>query len=206
MGAHVLAFAGVSVLLIVMPGPDTALVTRNALWGGRRAALASSLGITLGLAVWTLAAALGVASLLRASSIAFDALRYAGAVYLVMLGVQTLWRSRGTESADVQAGRGARGRAAFRQGLLSDLSNPKIAVFFTSFLPQFVSRDHALLPQTLLLGAIFVGIGGVWLVVFSWLVARVGDVLRRPRVRRGLERFTGAVFVAFGLRLAVERG
>ena len=131
-------FLVVSVLLILIPGPDTAVVTKNALMSGRRPGVAAAVGVAIGLTIWTAAAALGLAALLKASSVAFDALKVVGAVYLVWIGVQMLRARDMLGEAGVQAaGRGHSVRA-LRQGLLSDLGNPKIAVFFTSFLPQFV--------------------------------------------------------------------
>ena len=130
-------------LLIVMPGPDTAVVTKNALLGGRRSGIYAAFGVAIGLTVWTVAAALGIAALLQASAVAFLVLKIAGAIYLVWIGIQML-RARDLAAAATAAGHGVAPRAArgkaLRQGLLSDLSNPKIAVFFTSFLPQFVAR------------------------------------------------------------------
>jgi len=139
-----LPFLAISTLLILMPGPDTAVVTKNALLGGRRSGVFAAVGVSMGLTVWTIAAALGVAALLQASAVGFLVLKVVGAVYLIWIGVQML-RARDLMTAATSAGHGVDPHAvrakALRQGLLSDLSNPKIAVFFTSFLPQFVHGD-----------------------------------------------------------------
>jgi threonine/homoserine/homoserine lactone efflux protein len=193
---HALAFLGVSLLVIVTPGQDTALTIRNTLLGGRRAGVRTAAGVAAGQAIWTLAASAGVVALLRASEPAFVAVRLAGAAYLVYLGLQTLLR-RG--HAEPRAGGSA--RRALRQGLLSNLGNPKMAVFFTSLLPQFGSSFAALVA----LGLAFCSLTFLWLSCYAWAVARAGDVLRRPRIRRALDRVTGVVLVAFGLRLAAER-
>ena len=204
-----LPFIAVAAVVIAAPGPDMALVGRNALVGGRRIALFTSLGVALGLTVWSLAASVGVAALLQRSEPAFTALRIVGAAYLVWLGLQALhaaWTGRGHAAAPAAAGAVRRGRPgqALRQGLLSNLSNPKIAVFFTSFLPQFATGGAGF-PALLALGLVFCAMTLLWLALYGSLGARAGDVLRRPRVRRAMEAVTGAFLVAFGVRVAAER-
>jgi threonine/homoserine/homoserine lactone efflux protein len=198
--ASFLAFLGVSAILIVTPGQDTALTIRNTLVGGRRDGVGTALGVSTGQAIWALSAAAGLAALLHASEPAFVALRVAGAAYLVYLGAQALWSAlRGvSRTHGTQAGHR---RRPYRQGLLSNLGNPKMAVFFTSLLPQFGHSFAALLA----LGLVFCAMTLGWLCTYAYAVARAGDFLRRSRVRRTLDAVTGAVLVAFGLRLAVER-
>jgi threonine/homoserine/homoserine lactone efflux protein len=191
---HAFAFLGVSALVIVTPGQDTALTIRNTLFGGRRAGVFTAAGVASGQAFWTLAASLGLAAILSASEPAFLAVRLAGAAYLILLGVQTLL---GSSHASVRPGRGS----PFRQGLLSNLGNPKMAVFFTSLLPQFGGSSF---PVLLGLGLVFCSMTFAWLTGYSFAVARAGDFLRRSRVRTWLDRVTGAVLVAFGIRLAAE--
>jgi threonine/homoserine/homoserine lactone efflux protein len=193
---HLAAFLGVSLLVIVTPGQDTALTIRNTLLGSRRGGVRTAAGVAAGQATWTLAASAGVVALLRASEPAFTAVRLLGAAYLVYLGLQTLLR-RG----HVEPRAGGSSRRAFRQGLLSNLGNPKMAVFFTSLLPQFGTSFPALVA----LGLAFCSLTFLWLTGYAWAVARAGDILRRPRIRRALDRVTGVVLVGFGLRLAVER-
>lgn len=197
-------FLALSILLIVIPGPDTAVVTKNALLGGRRSGLLASAGVSMGLTVWTIAAALGVAALLRASAVAFLVLKLIGACYLVWLGVQML-RARGLAAEDAGRRGAGGGIRSLRQGLLSDLGNPKIAVFFTSFLPQFVRADGSAFASLLALGATFAALTLVWLSAYSLLVGHAGAVMRRPAVRAALDRFTGLVLIGFGVRLALER-
>ena len=209
MGVHLLLFVGVAAIVIVIPGPDTAVVTKNVLIHGRRAGLGTSLGVSTGLAIWTIAAAVGLASLVRASEVAFTALKLAGALYLVWLGVQAL-RAAGSEATHAHATRRAVGpgmsaRGGFRQGVLSDLANPKIGIFFTSLLPQFVSAGRPVLLPFLVLGAIFVVMTVLWLLAYTLAAARAAQTLMRPRVRAALDRFTGVVLIGLGLRLAVER-
>lgn len=194
MLGHALAFLGVSALVIVTPGQDTALTIRNTLLGGRRAGVLTAAGVASGQAFWTLAASLGLAALLSASEPSFLAVRLAGAAYLILLGVQTL---RGSRHASARARRGS----AFRQGLLSNLGNPKMAVFFTSLLPQFGGHSF---PLLLGLGLVFCSMTFTWLTGYAFAVARAGDFLRRTRVRAWLDRVTGAVLVALGVRIATE--
>jgi len=192
---HALAFLGVSLLVIVTPGQDTALTIRNTLLGGRRGGIRTAAGGAAGQATWTLAASAGVVALLRASEPAFLAVRLAGAAYLVYLGLQTLLR-RG----HVELRAGGSSRRAFRQGLVSNLGNPKMAVFFTSLLPQFGSSFSALVA----LGLVFCSLTFTWLAAYAVALAKAGDVFRRPRIRHALDRITGFALVVFGARLAAE--
>lgn len=207
MADQVVAFLGIAVLLIITPGPDMALVLRNTLLGGRRSGVFTALGIVSGLVVWTLAASAGVAALLVAFEPAFVAVKLAGAAYLIYLGGQALWGVLHPGGAGMAAIGGhpptrLHARAAFRQGLVSNLGNPKIAVFFTSFLPQFTSSGDASFSALLLLGLLFSALGLAWLTGYAVVVAKAGAVLVRPAVRRTIEALTGAVLVALGLRLA----
>jgi RhtB (resistance to homoserine/threonine) family protein len=207
VGAHFLVFIGVSAIVILIPGPDTAVVTKNVLAHGRRAALGTSLGVSAGLSLWTVAAAAGIASVLRASAVAFTVLKLIGALYLIWLGVQAL-RTAGRAAAAEQVSRPARpvlgALGGFRQGLVSDLANPKIGIFFTSLLPQFVDPGHAVLLPFLALGAVFVLMTMLWLSAYCLIAARAAETLKRPRVSAALDRVTGVVLIAIGLRLATE--
>jgi RhtB (resistance to homoserine/threonine) family protein len=208
VGAHFLVFIGVAAVVIVLPGPDTAVVTKNVLVHGRRAALGTSLGVSAGLSVWTLAAALGVASVVRTSAIAFTVLKLVGALYLVWLGLQALRAAGHAKSGEatpqVTARRAMGARGGFRQGFLSDLANPKIGVFFTSLLPQFVDPGRPVVLPFLSLGGVFVLMTLLWLGAYCLIAARAAQTLQRPRVRAALDRVTGSVLIALGLRLAIE--
>jgi threonine/homoserine/homoserine lactone efflux protein len=205
MMSALLAFLGVCVLVICTPGPDTALTIRNTIVGGRRAGVLTAAGISAGQLVWTIAASVGIAGLLQASQPAFAALKIAGAAYLIFLGLQSI-------SASIRGRRGEKqGRTAptelaplraMRQGLMSNLANPKMAAFFLSLLPQFVpsGRFAALLP----LGLVFCLMTFGWLSLYAVLLGRAGSFLQRSRVRRTLDAVTGTVLVAFGVRLATQ--
>lgn len=217
VGAHWLVFIGVSAVVIIIPGPDTAVVTKNILLHGRRAGIGTSLGVSAGLSAWTLAAAVGLASVLRASEVAFTTLKLVGALYLIWLGIGALRAARRTVTApagNAEAGAYSVARGAtnamstaggFRQGFLSDLANPKIGVFFTSLLPQFVSPGEPVLLPFLALGAVFVVMTVLWLLAYCLVAARAAETLQRPRVRAALDRMTGLVLIAIGVRLAIER-
>jgi threonine/homoserine/homoserine lactone efflux protein len=197
-----LAFLGVSAVVIVTPGQDTALTIRNTLAGGRRAGVFTALGVAAGQATWTVAAAAGIAALLRASEPLFLTVKLCGAAYLVFLGAQTLVGAiRRRRDAPAYEPRRTTARGAFGQGVLSNLGNPKMAVFFTSLLPQFGGTSFGAL---LVLGLAFCTMTFVWLSAYGVVVAKAGDVLRRPRIRRILDAATGTVLVGFGLKLATE--
>jgi RhtB (resistance to homoserine/threonine) family protein len=208
MGTHLLVFVGVAAIVILLPGPDTAVVTKNVLLHGRRAALGASAGVGAGLSVWTLAAAVGLASVIRASEVAFTVLKIVGALYLMWLGVQALRAARHAPAHDEARLRATRpvmgARGGFWQGFLSDLANPKIGIFFTSLLPQFVDPGRPVLLPFLALGAVFVLMTVVWLGAYCLIAARAAETLRRPRVRSVLDRVTGVVLIAIGLRLVTE--
>ncbi len=208
MGAHWLVFIGVAAIVIVVPGPDTAVVTKNVLVHGRRVALGTSLGVASGLAVWTIASAVGVASVLRASAVAFTVLKVIGALYLVWLGFQALRAARSATAIELRCsttGSALGVSGGFRQGLLSDLANPKIGIFFTSLLPQFVDPGKPALLPFLALGAMFVLMTVLWLSAYCLIAAQAATTLMRPRVRAAMGRVTGVMLIGLGLRVATER-
>jgi threonine/homoserine/homoserine lactone efflux protein len=204
----VAAFLGISALVIVTPGQDTVLTIRNTLLGGRAGGTFTAVGVAFGQAIWTLAASAGVTALLLASEPAFAAVRLAGAAFLIYLGVQALVaaaRSGTARSVVDGRARGLTPRAALRQGLVSNLGNPKMAVFFTSLLPQFVPAGPTAFLNMLGLGLVFCCMTLAWLSVYAVVVGRAGDVLERPMIRRALDGVVGTVLVVFGIRLASQQ-
>ena len=200
-----LAFFAVSAVVICTPGQDTALTIRSTLAGGRRSGIATAAGVALGQAVWTVAASAGVVALLSASEPAFRALKLAGAAYLVYLGAQSLHAAivrRAHSAAPGRLGRDLDPGRALRQGLLSNLGNPKMAVFFTSLLPQFATDGSFVV--LFLLGLLFCAMTFAWLTLYAAAVARAKRLLG-GRVRRALDAVTGVVLMALGLRLATDR-
>jgi len=205
MDERLLAFIGISIVVVVVPGPDMALVARNVLRYGRSAGFATSLGICAGTLGWALAAGLGVASLLATSAVAFTALKLAGAAYLVYLGITTL-RDRGAPAGDGAEGRSALpGRRAFLLGLLSALLNPKLGVFFLTLLPQFIAPGDPAMLRVFQLALVFDLIGITWLLTYSTLLGAIGDALARPGPRRAMRWLTGTVLVGLGARVALDR-
>ncbi|MEU6119014.1 LysE family translocator [Streptomyces sp. NPDC047117] len=216
MLTSLLGFTVVAALLTVSPGPDFAIVLRTALGSGRRAALCSALGIAAGCFVWGLAGAVGLTAMLSASRVAYDALRIAGAAYLMWLGFQALRSAR--RSARTSSGEGAAGTVqdgteaagpqtpwrAFRTGLLTNVLNPKVGVVYMSLLPQFIPHGAPVVATTLLLVAVHAVLGVVWLGAVTLAVHRARAVFRRPRVRRRLEQLTGTVLFGLGAAVAVE--
>jgi threonine/homoserine/homoserine lactone efflux protein len=204
---HFAQFLVVSVVVIVTPGPDTALTIRNTLLGNRRSGVFTALGVVTGQATWALATAVGIAALLAASEPAFTAVKLIGAAYLIFLGGQALLAGvRRRPRARLEGSRRRLpARVAFRQGVISNLSNPKMAAFLPALLPQFAPGGGASFPALLALGLVFCSLTLVWLSAYAVAVARAGEFLRRPNIRRVTEAMTGAVLVALGLRLATER-
>jgi len=218
-----LGFALASTLVILAPGPDSMLVMRNTMRGGRRAGWLTACGTLSGLVIWALAAALGLSALLRVSHVGYDILRFCGAAYLIWLGLTSLahFRRKNTAEPVAQAGGSApavpgptvpgrtgpgaaRPRRAYLNGMLSNLLNPKISVFFMAFLPAFVPAGASAVEFSLVLGIWFIAETGLWLAVVAWLADRGVRWLRRPAVQRWMERVTGIVLIGFGLRLATE--
>jgi threonine/homoserine/homoserine lactone efflux protein len=218
VGGQLLAFLGVAAVVICTPGPDTALTIRNALAGGRRAGVATAAGVATGQAVWTLATSVGIAELIQASEPAFLVMKAIGAAYLIFLGLQSLWTAarpsgpgRGLwTTGSPPPGTGPAGWArlspgrGLRQGVVSNLANPKMAAFFLSLLPQLASAEGGAGP-ILALGLVFCLMTFGWLALYSVVVHRARVALGRARVRRALDGLSGLVLVGFGTRLALQR-
>lgn len=203
---QLLAVGGVVLLAAMSPGPDFVIVTRNAMLSGRRAGMACAAGIAVGVFGWAVVTALGVAGLLAASAVAFTVVKLAGAAYLVLLGVRALLAARrgGYEAPEEVSGtRTAGALAAFRQGLVTNLLNPKVAVFFTALLPQFLPATATRVDQVLLAGVAAV-VSLVWFGVLANVVSALRRFLTTQRVRRAIDAVMGALLVALGLRIAVQ--
>jgi threonine/homoserine/homoserine lactone efflux protein len=210
MDGSLAAFLGVSLLVIVTPGPDTALTIRSALAGGRRAGIATALGVTAGQLVWALASSAGLVAILLTSGPLFQAVKLAGAAYLIALGAHSLFvalRPGGPGPAEAAGSGRARLRpvVAFRQGVVSNLGNPKMAAFFASLLPQFAPHGQGMLSGLLLLGLVFSTLTFAWLVLYATAVAAMGGVLRRPSIRRAMDGVAGLALIGLGARVAIER-
>jgi threonine/homoserine/homoserine lactone efflux protein len=211
MNSPLIAFAGVSMLITLVPGLDTAMVTRNVVARGRRAGMVTALGTSTGLCVHAVAVALGVSALLLRSATAFEVIKVCGAVYLSLLGLQALKgsfaRPTGVEedSQGASSSPGLRVTHPYWQGLITNVTNPKAVVFFLTFLPQLLGTGSGMVFRALVLALIPVGMSVIWLSIYAMLIDRIAAVLRRPAVRRWQERVLGVVFIGFGVRLASER-
>lgn len=212
MEVRLLAFLGVATILTITPGPDFALVTKVVFARGRAAGWWTSLGVVTGHLTWGAAAGIGVAAILNASATLYMALRLAGAAYLIWLGLHALFTRAPAAPQPEQATNGQRGAtatigwwSAYRQGLINDLLNPKIGVFYTTLLPQFIAPGQPVLLMSMLLAGLFATIVALWLGGYVALLARASSLLQRPGVQRTLERITGLVLVGLGIRLALEQ-
>lgn len=206
-----LAFVVAATILTITPGVDTALVLRSATVEGRRPAVFAALGILIGCLIWGAAVALGLGALLRASELAYTVVKFVGAGYLLWLGARLVLRPRevlevanGGEGAST----GKRGKGAFLQGFLTNMLNPKIGVFYVTFLPQFVphavSGSAGVAGYTFFLACLHVLLTVVWFAALIGAAAPLGRFLRRPGAVKTMDRLTGGVFMAFGLKLAAS--
>lgn len=194
-----LTFLPVAVLLSITPGAATALVVRNAARGGRRHAFLTTSGNSVGVLAWACFAAVGIAAVVAASAAVFDAVKLAGAAVLLFMGVRSLL---GRHDGEVVT---ARGRSAFREGLVTSLANPKLAAFFVALFPQFIPRGAPVLPSALAMAAMIVAVDLIWYSVLALLVARARTAFTEGGWGRRIERLTGAVLIGLGIRLALER-
>ena len=196
------AFLAAATLLTIAPGLDTALVLRTAAIAGPRRAALAGLGVAVGCFGWAILVALGLGALLAASQIAYTTLRWIGAAYLVWVGYKMLRHPR--RSFVPEAGGNEGQRVAFTTGLLTNLLNPKVGVFYVSFLPQFVPPGVSVAPYMLLLGAIHAVLGLIWFSCLIIATRPLARVLGRPSVVQTCDRLTGGMFVAFGVGLALQ--
>jgi len=210
--SQVVAFTIIAGLLTMTPGADTMLVIRNVMGRGRRAGLLTTLGSSTGVFIHAILSALGLSLILVQSATAFEILKMIGAGYLIWLGIRSLTQAlRGQPGGLESIGhpepppRPARGRRSFLEGLLSNVTNPKAAMFYLAFLPQFIRPGEWVLGKSVLLAGIHWTENVIWLSIVTLLLARVRSWIILPRVKRGIEATTGAILIAFGARLAMER-
>jgi threonine/homoserine/homoserine lactone efflux protein len=196
----------VAALGVMTPGIDTLLVLRHTMLGGRRAGLATVVGISTGCVLWATASLAGLTALLAASTLAYDLVRIAGAAYLLWLGATAIWRTLprnrkpGVSELDIPAAPGW--FAAFRTGMVTNLLNPKVGVFYMSLLPQFLPKDAT--SWGILLVAIHLAVTFVWFPPLIWAASRARTLLLRENVRRWLDRATATVLIALGIKLVAD--
>lgn len=205
-----LVFLTIAAVLTITPGADTALVTKNVISRGRAAAFFTTLGICLGCLVQATLSALGLSAVLSRSATLFEVVKLAGAVYLIYIGAVSLWsgiRGRGVQqaAADSPVKIDERRLRSFTEGLFTNLLNPKVALFYLTFLPQFIAPGEPVLQKSLLLALIHIGMGLLWLTLFASLLHTMSGVFSRSSVRRKLETLTGGLLIAFGLKLAFAK-
>lgn len=198
-------FIGAALVIIIMPGPDQALMTRQAIVRGKMSGFASTIGGALGLSIHASAAAFGLSALLVASPVAFIVLKVVGAVYLVWMGVTTIRMAR-RAAADLPTGEPTvrKPLRCIRKGFLTNALNPKLAVFFVTFLPQFLPTSGPVLTQALTYCGVFALLYVAWFSLYVFTIDRIGTVLRKPKVRAGIEYVTGMLLLGFGVGLAVQ--
>ncbi len=205
--SQVVAFTLVAAVLTITPGADTMLVVRNTLRGGHRFGWATAVGIASGCLLHAALSAVGLSVILARSAAAFHAVKLAGAAYLVWLGVQSFLARDGADVGDdaARAEAAVRKRRGFVDGFATNLLNPKVAVFYLAFLPQFIGPEDPVLAKSLLLAGIHDVLGLVWLGTIAVLVARGRRFIRRPSVKRVISRAAGVTLAGLGVRLALER-
>jgi threonine/homoserine/homoserine lactone efflux protein len=199
-----LSFTVASVLIVLLPGPDSLVVVRGLVRGGRRGGVLTAAGVLCGLLVWVTATALGVSALLRASEVGYDVLKVVGACYLLWLGVRSLLSVRRTTEEPAPDHRIEAMRSGFWAGFLTDILNPKVGVFFVSFLPGFVPAGHPVGWVTLGFGLWYAVLTAVYFAALVAVSSTVATWMATARIRRRLDALTGLVLVGFGLRLATE--
>ncbi|WP_035286625.1 LysE family translocator [Brevibacillus massiliensis] len=205
---NVYLFVLMSIFLIILPGPDTGLVTQNTIAHGRAGGMKTILGISSGLTIHTLAAVFGLSAMIVKSAVVFSIFKYLGAVYLIYLGVTSLRSLRKEKAVSTENDRVAYSKyqtaSPFRQGFLTDLLNPKVAVFFLTFLPQFLKLGSDPLWPFLIMGMTYTALTVIWLFLYVYLIDYFSRWMKQPSTQRAIQKITGLVLVAFGIKLALE--
>ncbi|WP_341323522.1 LysE family translocator [Solibacillus sp. FSL H8-0523] len=194
------------VLLIILPGPDTAIVTKNTVVGGRKGGMKTMLGSCVGLSIHTIAAVAGLSAIIVKSALAFTVLKYVGAAYLCYLGVRTLMNMRAKKTdIDEELLVEAKGSSYLKQGFITNVTNPKVAVFFLTFLPQFLAPGADAFWSFLVMGIIYTVLTFAWFFFYVVLLDKVRNFMKRPSTQASIEAITGVVLIGFGIKLAFEK-
>jgi RhtB (resistance to homoserine/threonine) family protein len=205
--SDIVVFIGIAAVLTITPGADMALVAKNAIARGRMGAWYTTLGICLGCVVHASASAIGLSAILATSATLFETVKLLGAAYLIFIGFQSL-RSSLRKSANTvkkDLGMPARSLRSFTEGLLTNILNPKVALFYLTFLPQFIHAGDNVLQKSLALAGIHIVMGAVWLTGYGWLISRMSRAFGASSIWKRLEAVTGALLIGLGARLAFER-
>jgi RhtB (resistance to homoserine/threonine) family protein len=200
-------FVIMCILLIILPGPDTAIATKNTLTIGRNGGFKTILGTCCALLIHTLAAVVGLSAIIVKSAFLFSVFKYFGAVYLVYLGIKTLWalKQNKTTASDIPAESKYEGKSCFKQGFLTNLLNPKVAVFFLTFLPQFVESGSQSYIPFLIMGITYMLLTAVWFLFYIYLLDQIRAFMKKPKTQSVIEGITGTVLIGFGIKLALEK-
>lgn len=195
------------ILLIILPGPDTAIVTKNTIVNGQKGGFQTMVGSCAGLTVHTIAAVAGLSAIIVKSAVAFTVLKYVGAAYLCYLGIKTLMslRAKKTDAEELMTEIEAKGNSYFKQGLVTNITNPKVAVFFLTFLPQFLSKGAEPFWPFLTMGIIYIVLTFVWFALYVFLLNKIREFMKKPATQSVIESLTGAVLIGFGIKLALEK-
>ncbi|MCP1144830.1 LysE family translocator [Lysinibacillus endophyticus] len=201
-------FVLMCIFLIILPGPDTAIVTKNTLFSRRIGGLKTSLGIICALLFHTFAAVVGLSAIIVKSAILFSIFKYAGAIYLIYLGMKILWsliKKDDAPTVEMNTKHQSENRSCFKQGFLTDLLNPKVAIFFLSFFPQFVEPGGDTFFPFLLMGITFTVLSAIWLFIYVYLINVISAIMKKPLAKNLIEGITGTIIIGFGIKLALEK-
>jgi RhtB (resistance to homoserine/threonine) family protein len=196
------------IFLIILPGPDTAIATKNTLTAGKMGGLKTALGTCCALLIHTSAAVLGLSAIIVKSALLFSVFKYVGAVYLIYLGVKTLWslkRKEEVPTIKMNTKSKFQNTSCFKQGFLTNILNPKVAVFFLTFLPQFVDTGSNTFTPFLIMGITYTLLTAVWFVLYVYLINQISVFMKRPKTQNIIEGITGTILIGFGVKLALEK-
>ncbi|MED0894705.1 LysE family translocator [Aneurinibacillus migulanus] len=196
-----------SIVLIILPGPDTGLVTQNTIAQGRRGGVQTALGSISGVIIHTLVAVVGLSAIIVKSAFLFSIFKYVGAFYLIYLGIMSLWaiKKKGIAIEDNKSEKKNASLSAFRQGFLTNVLNPKVAVFFLTFLPQFLEPGSNTFLQFLIMGLTYAALTLIWFLMYVYLIHSINVWMKKPSVQRAIQGISGIVLLSFGIKLALER-
>ncbi|MBO1511371.1 LysE family translocator [Metabacillus bambusae] len=201
-------FVLMCIFLIILPGPDTAITTKNTVTVGKIGGLKTALGTCCALLIHTSAAVLGLSAIIVKSALLFSVFKYVGAVYLIYLGVKTLWSlKKKEEAASVKVMTKSQfvNTSCFKQGFLTNILNPKVAVFFLTFLPQFVDSGINTFLPFLIMGITYTVLTAVWFLLYVYLINQISAFMKKPKTQNIIEGITGTILIGFGIKLALEK-